>query len=371
MKKTFLFFLFIISTEFVFAQQSCPKWGPYVKALHISDSAVLMMADVMMPANGMAPFTYACSVQFGIGKSGGYCGIQNNNDEGEHDRPLNNIFSVWNFPNKIQILCSYKNSLTFVGGFGGEGTGLHSHADFGWIPGHWYTNVVRCWYTGGDRTSVGYWIHDQSANTWTHYVTFSVPEADTKLHNGIASFLENFADSRKSSRTACYKSYWILTANDQWKHPDTLLAQAGAGAWQAERYGEEGVRVTACGTKDGPTNGYRFAVKMNHHPEISKPVIYDAGAYYDRDAKKVFVDWSLQSSSTPQLSYTITLYDNGEMNGKPLASISGTNPDKTMAALSVNGIQLQKQDYYITVQIKDIFDQESNIRTTVLQELHP
>jgi hypothetical protein len=371
MKKFLFLFLLASSFELAYSQQSCPKWGPYVNALHLDDSAELVMADVMTPASGMAPYTYACTVQFGIGKSGGYCGIQNNNGYREHFRPLNNIFSIWNFPNKIQILCVYKNPLTFVGGFGGEGTGLHSHADFGWIPGHWYTNVVRRWYNGGDRTLVGYWIYDQSAKTWTHYVTFSVPQADAMLHGNIAGFLENFADSRKASRTSCYKSYWLLNVYDQWEHPDTLLARAGAGAWSASKLGEDGVSVTSCGTKDGPANGYRVAVKTGNHPDIGAPVVYDAGAYYDREAKEVFVDWSLLRSSTPQLSYKIALYGNQDMAGKPLAEASGTDPDKTIASLPVSGIRLQQQDYYITVSIKDIFDQKSKVRTVVLRELKP
>lgn len=372
MKKLSLFILLTVNFEFAYCQQSCPKWGPYVTALQTKDdSAQLMMADVMIPASGMAPFTYACSIQFGIGKSGGYCGIQNNNGEDQHVRPLNNIFSIWNFPNKIQILCTYKNPLTFVGGFGGEGTGLHSHADIGWIPDHWYTNVVRRWYNGGDRTFVGYWIYDHTAKTWNHYVTFDVPQADAMLHGNISSFLENFADERKSSRTAVYKSYWILNAADKWSHPDTLFARAGAGAWQASRYGKDGVEVTSCGTTDGPVDGYHFAVKTNNHPNIGDPVIYDAGAYYDHQEKKVYVDWSLQPTSTPQLSYEIALYDNRAMTGKPLASITGTDPDKTIAALPVSDIQLQQQDYYISVRIRDIFDQESNWRKVVLQELHP
>lgn len=373
MKRSSLLFLFIVVTNFVFAQQSCPKWGPYVNALHLNDSAELVMADVMIPADGMAPYTYACSVQFGIGKSGGYCGIQNNNGEDEHSRPLNNIFSIWNFPNKRQIYCTYKNPLTFVGGFGNEGTGLHSHADFGWIPGHWYTNVVRRWDKGHleDHTFVGYWIYDHTAKTWIHYVTFLVPQAHAMLHGNIASFLENFADDRKTSRTACYKSYWLLNTNDHWEHPDTLLARAGAGAWGASPYGDDGVKVTSCGTKDGPADGYRFAVKTGNKPEIDKPVIYDAGAYYDQKRSFVLVDWSLQPTSTPQLSYELSIYDNPQMTGKPLASVTAVDPDRTMGALYVPKAQLQKQDYYISVRIKDIFDQESEVRRVVLRELKP
>lgn len=371
MKSLFICCLLLYIIPPVYAQQSCPKWGPYVKALHTPGQADLMMADVMMPADGMAPFTYACSVQFGIGKSGGYSGIQNKNSGEEKNSPLNNIFSIWNFPNKIQILCTYKDPLTFVGGFGGEGTGLHAHADFGWEPGHWYTNVVRCWFTGGDRTSVGYWMLDQTAGTWRHYATFSVHEADATLHGDIASFLENFADNKKSPRTARYKAYWMLRTDGKWIHPDTLQAQAGEGAWKAEKYGTDGIQVTSCGMENGPREGYRFAVETGHHPDIGKPVVHDAASYYDRQTKILYVDWSLQPTSTPQLSYEIDLYDNRAMQGKPLAKISETDPDKTMASLQVENLHLQKQNYYISMRIKDIFNQQSEVRRIVLRDLKP
>ncbi|MEX6686572.1 DUF3472 domain-containing protein [Danxiaibacter flavus] len=119
------------------------------------------MADVMTPAEGNAPYTYTCAVQFGIGKSGGNCGLQNKNGKGEHSIPLNNIFSILDFPNKVQIHAVYKDPMTFDG-FGGEGIGQHSYCDFGWVPGQWYTNVVRRWYTGGDKTQVGYFIYDHT-----------------------------------------------------------------------------------------------------------------------------------------------------------------------------------------------------------------
>src|ERR1700754_937199 len=99
MKKIGIAFLLIVlirTNENQAYAQSCPKWGPYVKTPSFKGTGILMMADVMMPADGLAPYTYACSVQFGIGKSGGYCGIQL---AGPHEpRIPNNIFSIWDFP---------------------------------------------------------------------------------------------------------------------------------------------------------------------------------------------------------------------------------------------------------------------------------
>ncbi len=365
-----LLFLLLLPFQYLQAQLSCPKWGPYVVTTQFKNqSGILMMSDVLFPSKGIAPYTYASSINFKIGHSGGYCGIQQAGFE--EKRKGNNIFSIWDFPNKIQILASYKDPETFVSGFGGEGTGLHSHSDFGWKADHWYTNIVRAWDNDDSTTSVGYWLYDQSENTWRHYVTFVVPEAHAMLSDDIGSFLENFADDKKTSRTGAYRGYWFLKADGSWHHPDSLVAKAGAGSWKAEKYGPDGVILTSCGSKPGPAQ-YSFPVSMPDRPAFIKtPAIFDAGAYYDKTSHKICVDWTITRNDMPQLSYTVTLYDNPSYSGTPLATTSGTNPETTMTALSVQGIELQKQSYYITVQVKDIFGQSSELKKIILQDLKP
>jgi hypothetical protein len=360
----------IALSSYSFAQQSCPKWGPYVKTVHMSKiNAELMMADVMMPSDGIAPYTYACSVQFGIGKSGGYCGIQKAGPD-EKNRIPNNIFSVWDFPNKIQIAALYKDPLTFVGGFGGEGTGLHSHADFGWQPDHWYTNIVRRWSVNDSTTLVGYWIYDQSEKTFRHYVTFAVPEKSAMLHGDIGSFLENFADDQKRSRTAVYRSYWMLNDQHKWIHPDSLVAEAGEGSWKAERYGNDGVKVTSCGTMPWQKKSF-YPVTQKNNPEIIPADIYDLASYYDHSQNKIFVNWSVLPTATPQLSYIVQIFDNNSYSGAPIAMIKGTDPDLTSVSVAVKDFNLKNQDYYIALQITDIFDQVSPVKKTVLEEKKP
>lgn len=352
-----------------FAQQSCPKWGPYVKTVKMGKiKAELMMADVMFPAEGLAPYTYACSVQFGIGKSGGYCGIQKAGLK--ETRIPNNIFSIWDFPNKIQLAAQYKDPLTFVGGFGGEGTGLHSHADFGWKPNHWYTNIVKRWTVNDSTTLVGYWIYDQSEKTYKHYVTFVVPEKEAMLHGDIGSFLENFADDQKRSRTAIYKAYWMLTDENKWAHPDSLVAEAGEGSWKAEKYGTDGVKVTSCGTSPWQRKTF-YPTNQKDKPGIIPADVYDLASYYDHTQKKIFVNWSIQPTATPQLSYEVSIYDNSTYTGKAIASIKGTDPDLNSIGIAVKGLNLKAQDYYITLQISDIFGQLSPIKKAVLEEKKP
>lgn len=371
MKQKSLVFIFLSVACSLYAQeQSCPKWGPYVVTNNMNSTAgILMMSDVMFPSNGIAPFTYASSINFKIGKSGGYCGIQ---QAALHEkRRGNNIFSIWDFPNKVQITASYKDPGTYVGGFGGEGTGLHSHNDFGWTADHWYTNIVRSWTLNDSTTMVGYWLYDQTANAWKHYVTFEVPEAHALLHGDIGSFLENFADNAKSTRLGQYRNYYMLKENGQWIHPDTLIAKAGAGSWAAKKIGEDGVELSSCGIVIGPEK-YSFAVKMPAIPPIIKqPAVHDVAGYYDKSKQIVHVDWSVAPEDMPQLAYAVSLYDNAQCTGKPLATIAGTDPDITMINIPVKKIELKIQNYYIAFTITDIFNQQSPSKIFELHELHP
>src|SRR5882757_1913653 len=286
--------------------QSCPKWGPYAGAKRMGGDAELMMADVMIPAEGNMPFTYTCAIQFGLGKSGGYCGLQDG-EGSDSVRPFNNIFSVWDYPNKVQLVHTYKDPMTFVGGFGNEGTGLHSHCDFGWKPGRWYTNVVRRWDTGGDKTYVAYFIYDQYKKEWRHYVTFAVPEAKAMLHGDISSFLENFADEAKRARTSNYKAYWKLSIDGAWIKPQFLEANAGEGNWKAEPLGNDGLTLTSCGMAkiNGEKRSFPVTAAEQKPAILSVAEVYDLGAYYNKGEKKIIVDWSCKNSAAPQLSYRV------------------------------------------------------------------
>lgn len=354
--------------------QSCPKFGPYITAkFSTKTEADVLMADVLIPAAGNTAYTYTCAIQFGIGKSGGYCGLQNCNGDDGLKRPLNNIFSVWDFPNKVQIQAAYKDPLTNIGGFGGEGTGLHSHADFGWVPGQWYTNVVRRWWTGGDKTMVGYFIYDHSQKQWRHYTTFAVPEADAKLHGKAASFLENFADDKKRSRISYYKSYWQLTTDNKWIKPDSLVAGAGEGFWDVEAFGAEGVKLTSCGPEFLIKKPIAFPVNNNEAaPSIITPAeIYETGAYYDKAGKNIYVNWSVKDNTSPQLSYQVALYDNYACRGQPIATAQGTNPDARQTLLQTNSLSTEKKTYFVLLTVKDIFNQSSKPKKFSLKDMKP
>jgi hypothetical protein len=153
-------------------------------------------------------------------------------------------------------------------------------------------------------------------------------------------------------------------------HPDSLVAEAGEGSWKAERYGDDGLRVTSCGTSPWQKKTF-YAVTQKDKPDIIAADVYGLAAYYDDSQKRIFIDWSVQPTATPQLSYEVQIFDNSACIGTALASIKGTDPDLTSVSIGAQELNLKNQDYYITLQIKDIFGQVSPVKKMVLEEKKP
>ncbi|MEX6686567.1 hypothetical protein QTN47_03625 [Danxiaibacter flavus] len=85
----------------------------------------------------------------------------------------------------------------------------------------------------------------------------------------------------------------------------------------------------------------------------------------------MYVNWSIKTSNAPQLSYTIAVYDNQAHTGKPIATQEGTDPDARNVAIHVPNLPSEKKTYYLTLQLTDIFNQQSEIREIILEELKP
>jgi hypothetical protein len=350
-----------------------PKWGPYIGTENLKGQADLLMADVMTPSGKMAPYTYSCSIQFSLGRSGGYCGLQYENLT-DSLRPFNNIFSIWDYPNKVQIIHSYKDPETYVDGFGGEGTGLHSHNDFGWKPDQWYTNVVRRWYAGGDKTYAAYFIYDHTAKRWRHYVTLAVPQENAFLKASISSFLENFADEAKRTRTAYYKSYWALDTTGKWMKPTALKASAGPGNWKSAAYGNDGVALTSCGTENinGVDTTYPVTSTENAPAAdvLAPGKVYSLASYYDKANKKLRVDWTVLASGAPQLVYKVDLYE-GEDSKTPIKSIDGYGPEVRSVEIGDLELDLTKHSYKVVVNLVDIFNRPVESKDYDLHQYKP
>ncbi|MGI8950977.1 MAG: hypothetical protein ACR2FN_05250 [Chitinophagaceae bacterium] len=83
------------------------------------------------------------------------------------------------------------------------------------------------------------------------------------------------------------------------------------------------MKLTACGKEK--INGKKISVPVTLKDVapsiISAAEIYDMGAYYSKQEKKIYVNWSIKKSAAPQLSYEINLFDDSAKSSKPLARV--------------------------------------------------
>jgi hypothetical protein len=243
----------------------------------------------------------------------------------------------------------------------------------GWKTGQWYTHVVRRWYDGGDKTFVAYFIYDHTNKEWRHYVTFAVPEANAMLHGDVSSFLENFGDNMKRSRSSYYRSYWKLTTDGHWIKPWLIEADAGEGNWNADAFGDDGLKLISCGKEmiNGQKKNFPVTSTQTTPSVLSVAQVYDIGGYYDKKEKKVYIDWSIKKSYAPQLSYEVELFDTKDKQAKPLASVAGYGPEIHGVVLTLNELSISDRNYYVLLKVKDIFGQDAQPKELLLSELKP
>lgn len=346
-------------------QESCPSWGPYVEGLNMgtAGNGEVMYSEIMADAACMQYNTYWSTLNFHLGPRGGYGGIQNKQGD-----IRNNIFSLWDLQDAQVPQCTteYYVPGMNVEGFGGEGTGLHSDYDMNWTPGVWYATAIRRWSIGDGKTRIGFFMYNFSTQQWTHYITMVTPENNAFLEgNKVGGFLENWnSAASKATRCGYYRNFWIMNANNVWSKPTVYRASAGTGSWgTAAAFNNTAVKLTSCGTTPGPVTSQDFVLtQTGTKPATAIPAdILTVNAGYLNNAATI--NWTIDASKSPQLSYTINIYNNSGMTGTPVATAQVTRPEKRSETIAL-ATSLPAGTYYVALQVKDIFNQSSIVKST-------
>ena len=155
------------------------------------------------------------------GWSRGYFGMQINSPT---ERRI--IFSVWdasgghNDRSKVssedQTLLVAKGEGVVTGGFGGEGSGGHSHLVYPWKTGEKQRFLVECRQAPNRHTIyAGYWFHPQKQQ-WMLISSWNAPK-DGHWLDGLYSFSENFGGSNGNlRRKALFGNQWVRTEAGKW-----------------------------------------------------------------------------------------------------------------------------------------------------------
>jgi len=337
----------------------------------------IIINEVRVPKSGEAMYTYYEALGWG-GGGAGYAGIQ------VHPRAHNYIFSIWDHKaHTAPIKAVYHGPGTETQGFGGEGTGLKSwNFELGWSTDVWYTLVARNWPVG-EHSYYGYWVRAGDTKKWTHLVTMDVGTANARFQGSTDAFIEDWLNTGVKPRTTNLRGGWKRKTDGTW-------FPFGGGRYSVNSWDlVEGKRSYDYrtnwngGTQQDTTGDYYFmtAGGANTTPTTENPSKHvierkeTAPAYEKlaisqvrlamKDPKTLSVAWETGSTTMPQFSYQIDIYDNRAGQGTPLASTSGNVPHLREATVDVSSLSLSDTQYYLHLKCTDILDRESDAKAVV------
>ncbi len=165
------------------------------------------------------------SYYMACGFSRGYFGIQVNSPT---ERRI--IFSVWDSgsepiqrskvaaTNRVTLVAHGKG--VYVGGFGNEGTGLHSHLVYHWHKNETYKFMVTAQPEGEFTVYSGYFFFPERGK-WGLIASFKAPH-DGGYLRGLYSFNEDFNGANGyEERLAEFGPQWITTTDSNWQELTT------------------------------------------------------------------------------------------------------------------------------------------------------
>lgn len=150
----------------------------------------------------------------------GYFGMQVNSPT---ERRI--IFSVWDSGKEPddRAKVKYEDQVTLLGkgdsviahGFGGEGTGGHSHWVYNWKAGETYKFLMHA-VPVGTTTQYTAYFYVPEHKEWKMIASFRAPK-DGKYMGHLYSFLENFSfENGFQYRKGYYGNHWVKSSKGEW-----------------------------------------------------------------------------------------------------------------------------------------------------------
>ena len=332
----------------------------------------ILINEVRVPKKGEAMYTYYEALGW-AGKAAGYAGIQ------AHPRGHNYIFSIWDHKqHTAPIKALYQGPGTLVENFGGEGTGLKSwNFELGWDTDVWYTLIARCWIEK-DRTFYGYWVKSGKTNQWTHMVTMQVAAKNAYLLGGNDSFIEDWLETGKNSRTTHIRNGWKRKPTGEWH----AFSQAkysvnswdlvkGKRSFNYKLNWDGGVAKDSTGefyymvsggkeTKPTTKNPSIFEIDRNFEKPQQTPIKIISAKAKRINGQKISIEWVNNPTSLPQFSYDIKALHVTIKEKRIISHTKTTIPHLRKTEISIPK-SINSNDIEIILRCKDILDNESNI----------
>ncbi len=303
----------------------------------------------------------------------------------------NSVFSHWStWPITNPIHSGDALTIEYYGthtsGHDGEGTngsegtsvGLTGVPPFGIDTNVWYRFAMRCWRPADGTPHTGYvgqWVRKEITATtgeWYHIGTYKTP-FEPKGVTGLGGFIENYFpyDGAKELRfrNAYVHEFGQPTGTIQSADEVSVGFNAPSGTWVGGYVGLSGdssyviASIMNNVTEDPlgnsyPVNSAGNTVTITLPNQPATPA-FDPIVVSSTEASvlgsQLLVEWMSPNTSSPQLTYTIDVYDNAGYTGSPVVSFMDRAPEARQKLLDITGIATP----YVRLTITDIFDNEA------------
>jgi hypothetical protein len=271
-----------------------------------------------------------------------YGGLPSGPGKTEKDYHPGLIWSFWNHRDYDGDIARaiYTDPTMYAHQYGGEGMcGGIAGDRLPWIQRDtWYRMLLRVWRPvngTADHSFIGWWCKDLKANKWRLLGVFQVPCVATGI-GGNVGFLELL--SEKKSRRFLARRNGYHRHNGKWGHSNTMTVKADAShTWQAELSADKRVAEFMHSKNPEDTHNVEpgskktISVSQPPQPVLDRPQvkIMECVAY----GEQTLLRWEIPGTASPQLSYTVSIYDGENGEGNVLSTLSRNIPFKRIDLL--------------------------------------
>jgi hypothetical protein len=339
-------------------------------------NADILINEVRVPSIGLTPSTYYETLGW-WGTAAGYAGIQCASTQ-TTGKPF--IFSIWDNPAQTGPLTSADVGYgTAISTFGGEGTGLKSmnHA-LGWKTDLWYVTAVRAWPVG-NRTCFGYFVRDGETKKWRHLVTMNVAASNVRMIGDIDGFIEDWSSTGANRRETNMRKAWKY-AGGKW-YPGTSAyysvnggdIASGGRSYNYRTNWDAGVKTDSTGsyyymvaggasTVPSCKNGATFTIARTGETAPDYPAFTVAFLGATVLGTNLVVAWDRDSTTLPQFTCTLEIFNDTTCSGTPLVTVSKTELRRSSDTLSLSSLTPAARSYALRMSVVDIFANKAALK---------
>ena len=245
-----------------------------------------------------------------------------------------------------------------------EGSGTSCVMPFPWESSRWYRQLLFCWrdaQTG--HTYMGTWFYDYEEDKWSLFAYYDTKLINSYIVGDIGQFLENFSESQGARyRSFRYRNIYFLSHDSgQWVSSPTVNLRSDGNS---KAFGEAKLGVSEDNTYVWASVDGKSEIDTDHQlkvkptltqadtPSVGAPSIGSLTAT-PNSQKGLKIRWQAGEHSTPQLSYTVKIYN---QKGERLTTRMGTRPEVD----SVTVDALTGDAYRVELTVTDVFGQSTS-----------